>query len=264
MFQFRTLNAFFLCQCDASSPGTGIASDSGASSAAVMTTRRTPYEILNLSPDAEAVVIEAAYRALIKKYHPDLWVDDPNAQERAASINHAYATLRDPAAKAECDQRLRAWRNAVPTPPVAIMAPRPARRGMWLAGWIAALIAATAQFVPWDELGVGGAPAQTAMLDEAEAVPTKEAEPPKPKIDERELSRETRAALELPAVALPPLRPPEAISSQPDIRRYADVDALDLDRKRAARAHPAPKRRTKAARQPAAEKEFLEREGYIY
>ncbi len=43
-----------------------------------MPSLRTPYQILNLSPDAEPVVIEAAYRALIKKYHPDLWLGDPN------------------------------------------------------------------------------------------------------------------------------------------------------------------------------------------
>lgn len=229
-----------------------------------MTTRRTPYEVLNLSPDAEPVVIEAAYRALIKKYHPDLWVGDPDAEARAASINHAWATLRDPGTKAECDQRLRAWRNAVPTPSVAIGAARPGRRGMWLAGWIAALVAATAQFVPWDELGVAR---KVEPLAKAEMPAAKESEPDAASTTgqpERELSRETRAALELPPIAPPPERAPEAISSQPDIRRYAEIDAFDLDRKRVSRERPAPKRRAQVSRKSAEEKEFLEREGYIY
>ena len=41
-----------------------------------MSSLRTPYQVLNVTPDAEGVVIEAAYKALIKKYHPDHWVGD--------------------------------------------------------------------------------------------------------------------------------------------------------------------------------------------
>jgi uncharacterized membrane protein YkvA (DUF1232 family) len=33
--------------------------------------RRTPYEILNLPPDADQDAIKAAYRRLANKYHPD-------------------------------------------------------------------------------------------------------------------------------------------------------------------------------------------------
>lgn len=55
------------------------------------------YETLGVSRNSEPEVIEAAYRALMKKYHPDRWVGDAAAAEpRAKLINEAFATLRDP------------------------------------------------------------------------------------------------------------------------------------------------------------------------
>lgn len=58
------------------------------------------YAILQVHPDAEPEVIEAAYRGLMKKYHPDVAADDPVAvaerNRRAIAINAAYRTLRDP------------------------------------------------------------------------------------------------------------------------------------------------------------------------
>jgi len=57
---------------------------------------------LGVSPAAEDVVIGAAYRALIRHYHPDT-NPDPVAQERAREITAAYAVLRDPARRAEYD-----------------------------------------------------------------------------------------------------------------------------------------------------------------
>ena len=60
------------------------------------------YAILGVSPAAEDVVIGAAYRALIRHYHPDT-NPDPAAQARAREITAAYAVLRDPASRAEYD-----------------------------------------------------------------------------------------------------------------------------------------------------------------
>jgi hypothetical protein len=58
------------------------------------------YAVLQVHPDAEHEVIEAAYRQLMRKYHPDVAGDDPWAterlHERAKAINQAYAVLRDP------------------------------------------------------------------------------------------------------------------------------------------------------------------------
>lgn len=62
------------------------------------------YAILGVTPTAETVVISAAYRALIRHYHPDT-NPDPEAQARAREITAAYAVLRDPHKRAEYDAR---------------------------------------------------------------------------------------------------------------------------------------------------------------
>jgi hypothetical protein len=58
------------------------------------------YAVLQVQPDAEPEVIEAAYRQLMRKYHPDVAGTDVDRaavlHERAKSINRAYAVLRDP------------------------------------------------------------------------------------------------------------------------------------------------------------------------
>jgi DnaJ domain len=60
--------------------------------------RRKPavdyYKVLQVDPSAEAEVIEGAYRALSKKYHPDR-NPTPEAQARMAQINQAYDVLGD-------------------------------------------------------------------------------------------------------------------------------------------------------------------------
>jgi len=64
------------------------------------------YETLGVSRNSEPEVIEAAYRALMKKYHPDLWRGDPAAAEtRAKAINEAFATLRDSTRRRAYDRR---------------------------------------------------------------------------------------------------------------------------------------------------------------
>jgi hypothetical protein len=60
------------------------------------------YATLGVSPSAEDVVIHAAYRALIRHYHPDS-NPDPEAHARAGAITAAYAVLRDPAKRAAYD-----------------------------------------------------------------------------------------------------------------------------------------------------------------
>ena len=49
-----------------------------------------PYKVLGLSPDASDEDVKAAYRALAKKYHPDLNPGDKRAAERMNEINAAY------------------------------------------------------------------------------------------------------------------------------------------------------------------------------
>jgi len=54
------------------------------------------YAVLGVLPDAEHVVIVAAYRALASLYHPDKWKGDvAAATRRMAEINVAYGVLSD-------------------------------------------------------------------------------------------------------------------------------------------------------------------------
>jgi curved DNA-binding protein CbpA len=61
------------------------------------------YAILGILPSAEIVVIKAAYRALSKRYHPDVY-KGPNISEKMADINEAYETLSNATRKSEYDE----------------------------------------------------------------------------------------------------------------------------------------------------------------
>ena len=55
-----------------------------------------PYEVLGIKPGASEEEIRAAYRELVKKYHPDKYIDNPLAdlaEEKMQEINEAYDTL---------------------------------------------------------------------------------------------------------------------------------------------------------------------------
>jgi hypothetical protein len=90
------------------------------------------YSILGVSPAAEDVVIRAAYRALMRHYHPDS-NPDPEAQRRAQQITAAFAVLRDPATRAEYDAQRAAGTDLriieEPPPP----RPAPAMRSLGIA-----------------------------------------------------------------------------------------------------------------------------------
>jgi curved DNA-binding protein CbpA len=62
-----------------------------------------PYKVLEVDSDAGDDVIEAAYKRLAKKYHPDV-APGPYAQERMARINQAREMLRDPMRRAAVDR----------------------------------------------------------------------------------------------------------------------------------------------------------------
>jgi curved DNA-binding protein CbpA len=65
---------------------------------------RTMYEVLMLHPSATIDVINAAYRALAKRYHPDH--AGPEGAAEMARINEAYAILSDPDKRARYDEIL--------------------------------------------------------------------------------------------------------------------------------------------------------------
>ena len=64
------------------------------------------YSVLGVRPDSDAVVIRAAFRALMLKFHPDT-NGSPSATEQAARINAAFAILGDPEKRQRYDTERR-------------------------------------------------------------------------------------------------------------------------------------------------------------
>ena len=64
------------------------------------------YQYLNIDRNAIPEVVTAAYRGLMKKYHPDLNGGDKEAEEKAKKINEAYEVLSDPVKRKEYDRWL--------------------------------------------------------------------------------------------------------------------------------------------------------------
>ena len=83
------------------------------------------YKVLQVDPEAEAEVIQAAYRRLARKYHPDL-AADPEAAARMTTINAAWALVGTPAARAAYD-RSRAAFDGPRVPGAGSPDPPPAR-----------------------------------------------------------------------------------------------------------------------------------------
>jgi curved DNA-binding protein CbpA len=61
-----------------------------------------PYKILQVDPEAEDEVIQAAYRRLAQKYHPDRSTGQA-AIDRMVAINAAWETIGDPKRRASFD-----------------------------------------------------------------------------------------------------------------------------------------------------------------
>ncbi len=136
------------------------------------------YEVLQVSPGAEPEVIEAAYRRLARKYHPD--VDKTaGADRRMQEINAAYEVLSDPQKRSEYDVRRQystrpyssTYTSAPSAPSAPRRPPRPARSRnprLMILGF-AFFIVAAVLFAVWvrdkasgpDDPPNGGQPAST-------------------------------------------------------------------------------------------------------
>lgn len=68
------------------------------------------YEVLQVSPTAPLTEIRAAYRALARRYHPDL-NGMPDATVQMRRLNAAYRVLSQPAGRARYDAQLRSSRG---------------------------------------------------------------------------------------------------------------------------------------------------------
>jgi curved DNA-binding protein CbpA len=71
------------------------------------------YRVLQVDASAESVVIQAAYRALARRFHPD--GDRPDS-DRMAELNRAYALLRDPESRRRYDLK----RSMLRSQPIAV------------------------------------------------------------------------------------------------------------------------------------------------
>jgi curved DNA-binding protein CbpA len=97
-----------------------------------MAAEMDPYKTLQVDPEAEDEVIQAAYRRLAQKYHPDR-ATDPEGIARMVAINAAWEVIGEPAKRAAYDRsragvpRPAATAPASPSPgPSAAPPPRPA------------------------------------------------------------------------------------------------------------------------------------------
>ena len=65
---------------------------------------RTHYDNLKVSQDAPIEVIQAAYRSLARKYHPDMNASATKAEAVMKIINASYEVLSDPVKRAAHDE----------------------------------------------------------------------------------------------------------------------------------------------------------------
>jgi len=71
-----------------------------------------PYRLLQVHPEADAEIIQVAYRKLARRHHPDV-APSPDAARRMAELNAARDLLLDPARRAAYDRERIAGRTAV-------------------------------------------------------------------------------------------------------------------------------------------------------
>ena len=66
--------------------------------------KRDYYEVLGVDKNADDAALKKAYRALAKKYHPDMNPGDAEAEKKFKEASEAYAILSDPEKRKQYDQ----------------------------------------------------------------------------------------------------------------------------------------------------------------
>jgi len=66
--------------------------------------KRDYYEVLGVEKNADDAALKKAYRALAKKYHPDVNPGDTDAEKKFKEASEAYAILSDPEKRKQYDQ----------------------------------------------------------------------------------------------------------------------------------------------------------------
>ncbi len=69
-----------------------------------MADKRDYYEVLGVDKNADEAALKKAYRALAKKYHPDINPGDKEAEAKFKEASEAYAVLSDPDKRRQYDQ----------------------------------------------------------------------------------------------------------------------------------------------------------------
>lgn len=215
------------------------------------------YAILNVSPDADPVVIEAAYKALMKKYHPDRLEGGEASIAKAAMINEAFTTLKDPRKRAEHQRRhMPPERVFVPPEARAPIADPRLKVAAW-SGWVAALAFGVALAITVSAREQQFAVAQPQQIAAAAA---QEEAAPEPQVPPDPLF-EAEPAM---AAAAAPIAAAPAVAATVRKRAAAAAPAkANYARFEKKRKEP-PRRRAPARAARPQERDFLEREGYIY
>lgn len=111
---------------------------------------RDAYEVLQVHPNADQAIIEAAYRILAAKWHPDR-DPSPRATHRMAELNVAYAQVRTEDRRAVYDKQ-----RTLAAKPSAIVPPTPARPPAQAAEAAAAHVLDFGRYAGWtlDQIAV--------------------------------------------------------------------------------------------------------------
>jgi hypothetical protein len=137
------------------------------------------YEILGVDRGAEQEVIDAAFRAMIRRYHPDTFTGPKaEAERRAKQLNEAYAVLRNPERRRDYDATLG---PAAPPPPLIYdTLPKPQSRRAVPRGALALGAAAAVAALAFIYLKQPSAPAPVAPVATTEAAALSVAPQPTP------------------------------------------------------------------------------------
>jgi hypothetical protein len=118
------------------------------------------YAMLGVTPDADHAVIRAAWKALLRKYHPDTAHGVPDADDRTRAFNAAWAVLGNNNSRIAYDLQRAAPPDDEPRPGWASPYPMPPRRG---AGTTLVLILAFVG-LPAVAITLPGVPGQVAAM----------------------------------------------------------------------------------------------------